>query len=488
LKALFAAFEMSPLAKVGGLGDVTGSLPRALRAQDADVRVAIPLHGAIARAKLDARQVLSDVLVPWASGDQRASLWQATVHGVPVFLVQNERYFDRPKVYGYDDDLDRTLFFCDALLACARHIGFRPDVVHAQDWHAAMLLARLAAGGHLWDAAGRVFTIHNLALRGDFDEGFAAHYGIGPDLLAAPAGLPGEMALSCMAQGILHAGKINTVSETYAREILTPEFGAGLDPLLRARADDLSGIVNGIDYDEFDPETDAALARRFSVATLDARRDDRRALQREMSLPEDEHAVVFGVVTRLFAQKGIDLVAEAFQWLLADQPAQLIVLGTGDQHVHDMLLRLQERYPQRLRVRIDFDPPLGQRIYAGCDVFLMPSRYEPCGLGQLISLRYGAVPLVHRTGGLADTVEDADGALTRGTGFVFADATADALRACCERAIAAYGDEEGWRAMQERGMRQDWSWGRAAGQYLELYAAAALAREEELGRAREASA
>ncbi|HEY7802361.1 MAG TPA: glycogen/starch synthase, partial [Dehalococcoidia bacterium] len=424
----------------------------------------------------------------WATSEQRVDVWYTEVRGVPVYLLQNEHYFERPKVYGYDDDKDRTLFFCDALLASASHLGFRPQVVHAQDWHAAMLLSRLDAMPHVWDGAGRVYTIHNLALRGDFDRGFAAHYGIDDGALAVPLGLDPEVALSGMAQGILHADKINTVSETYAREILTPEYGAGLDAVLRERADDLSGIVNGIDYEEFNPATDKAIVRRYDVDSIEARGENKRALQHEMELPEDDGIPLFGVVTRLFAQKGIDLVAEAFQLLLADTAAQLVVLGTGDQVVEDMLTRLQDRYPDRVRIRVDFDPPLGQRIYAGCDIFLMPSRYEPCGLGQLISLRYGAVPLVRRTGGLADTVEDVDASLQHGTGFVFEDATSDALRACCERAIAAYAGRQSWRALQERGMRQDWSWDRAAGKYLALYDAALAARTEEIERDREASA
>jgi starch synthase len=488
LNVLFASFEMSPLAKVGGLGDVAGSLPHALRARGDDVRVAMPMHGIIDREKLDAKLVLTDVKVPWPGGEQRANLWFTKVRGVPVYLVQNEHYFERPKVYGYDDDLDRTLFFCDAMLACASHLGFRPDVIHAQDWHAAMLLSRLAAMPHPWRDAGRVYTIHNLALQGNFEHGWAQHFGVGPSQLATPAGVDGGLAYSCMAQGILHADRINTVSDTYAREILTPEYGAGLDPLLRAREGRLSGIVNGIDYEEFNPATDPALAVRFDVDTLERRAGDREALRREMGLPERADAPLFGVVTRLFAQKGIDLVAEAFQWLLHDHPCQLVVLGTGDQAVHDMLTRLEERYPDQMRVRLDFDPPLGQRIYAGCDVFLMPSRYEPCGLGQLISLRYGAVPLVRRTGGLADTVSDADAALTTGTGFMFDEASAEALRGCVERAIAAWPNQAGWAAMQQRGMRQDWSWNRAAGQYDALYQAALDDRRDEIAKANEASA
>lgn len=468
---------MSPLAKVGGLGDVAGSLPRALREHGTHVRIAMPMHSAIDRTLLTPRRTLTQVRVPWPDGDEHVNVWTAEVRGVPVYLVENARFFERANVYGFDDDKDRFLFFCDALLAAAPHLGFRPAVVHAQDWHTAFLLTRLAgmqAAGddHAWIDAGRVYTIHNLALQGNFDGGFAHHFGIGGSVLGVPSGVDGGLAYSAMAQGILHADRVNTVSDTYAKEILTPEYGAGLDPLLRARSAVVSGIVNGIDYEEFNPATDPHIERHFSADTTGDRLDNKRALQRAAGLPESDRAPLFGVVTRLFAQKGIDLVATAFDELLETKDAQLVVLGTGDEAVHATLLALEAKYPQKVKIWLDFNPPLGQQIYAGCDCFLMPSRYEPCGLGQLISLRYGAVPLVRRTGGLADTVQDADASLASGTGFVFEAAEAGALKQACERAIAAYGNEAGWRGLQERGMRQDWSWGRAAGKYTELYEAA----------------
>jgi starch synthase len=483
LKVLFAAVEMSPLAKVGGLGDVVGSLPRALRAGGDDVRIALPMHGAMERTSLSLRQVLKDVSVPWPGGPERVNVWQTDINSVPVYLIENARYFGRPTVYGFDDDKDRFLFYCDALLACASHLGFQPDAVHAQDWHTALLLTRLAASpDHPWATAGRIYTIHNLALQGNFDAGFAEHFGIAPAQLVAPAGVPGDIVYSAMAQGILQADRVNTVSDTYAKEIMTPEYGAGLDPLLRARASVVSGIVNGIDYDEFNPATDPAIAQHYSVDALGDRAANKRALQEQAELPVNDGSLLFGVVTRLFAQKGIDLVAEAFVSILARHDVQLAVLGTGDEAVHRQLLELQARYPDQVKIWLEFNPALGQRVYAGCDSFLMPSRYEPCGLGQLISLRYGAVPLVRRTGGLADTVQDADAALTSGNGFVFDAPDVPQLTAAVERALAAFQNRAAWRATQERGMRQDWSWGRAAGRYLELYGAAAAARTEERGR------
>jgi starch synthase len=257
---------------------------------------------------------------------------------------------------------------------------------------------------------------------------------------------------------------------------LTPEYGAGLDGLLRARRDVVSGIVNGIDYEEFDPRTDQALTAHYDVDNLEARDANKRALQEHAGLPLRDDVLLFGIVTRLFAQKGIDLVADAFDGLLASRDAQLVVLGTGDEDVHRMLQQLEAKYPARVKVWLDFNPPLGQQIYSGCDAFLMPSRYEPCGLGQLISLRYGAVPLVRRTGGLADTVADASADLGSGTGFVFDAADAGELQQACERAIDAFAQRDAWRALQQRGMRQDWSWKRAAGQYARLYDEAARAR------------
>ena len=481
MDVLFASAEMSPLAKVGGLGDVAGSLPRALRQRGANVRVALPMHSAIDRTLYTPRKVLDDVKVPWPKGEPRVDVWMTDVREVPVYLIEHGGYFDRANVYGFDDDTERFLFFCDALLAAAPHLGFRPEVVHAQDWHSALLLSRLAnlassGDHHPWLDAGRVYTIHNLALQGSFDSGFAHQNRIGASELVAPKGVDPGITYSAMAQGILHADRLNTVSDTYAQEILTLEYGAGLDPLLRARSEALSGIVNGIDYEEFDPETDPHIAAHYNAGSIAPRAENKRALQVEAGLPSRGETPLFGVVTRLWAQKGIDLVVEAFDGLLASRDAQLAVLGTGDESVHESLRALHARYPDRVKVWLEFNPALGQRVYAGCDVFLMPSRYEPCGLGQLISLRYGAVPLVRRTGGLADTVEDASLDLSSGTGFVFGPAEAGALREACERATDAYAHREAWMALQVRGMRQDWSWARAAGQYIELYNAAVADR------------
>ncbi len=476
LRALFLSVEMSPLAKVGGLADVAGSLPRALRRAGADVRVAMPFHATIDRAGLELHQVAVGVDVPARGQAEAVDVWQANVRGVLVYLVENERFFGRERVYGYDDDVERWLFFCDALLASAGHLGFAPDALHLNDWHVAFVATRLVNGEHPWARSGTLLTIHNLGLPGPFGHDFAEAAGFTPDAMRVPEGLDPGLAFSGMAQGILHCDYVNTVSETYAREILTPEFGAGLDPLLRARADRLSGIVNGIDYDEFNPATDPHIAT-FDAGTLDRRSENKRRLQARSGLPQRPDMPLLGFVGRLFHQKGADIMEDAVEALAAQGvDLQLVALGTGDEALHERLLSLEARFPQQVKAHIGFDVPLGQLIYAGCDLFLMPSRYEPCGLGQMIAQRYGAVPVVRRTGGLADTVDECDTAQGIGTGFLFDDATPQALEGALRRAFAVYADRDAWRALQSRGMARDFTWDRAATRYLELYARARDAR------------
>ena len=333
-----------------------------------------------------------------------------------------------------------------------------------------------------------VFTVHNLSLQGPFDQKLARRHGLPPAAFRTPQGVEADLALSAVAQGVLHADLLTTVSETYAREVLTPEYGERLDPLLRARQERLVGIVNGIDYEVWDPATDHHIAANYDGQTLDRRVENKRALQRRLGLPERD-AFLAGMVTRLYYQKGSDLAAQAFEALLspkapaegafasgenspqarAQRDIQFAVLGTGDEAHEGMLTSLKGRFPDNVGLALTFDAPLGQLFYAGCDAFLMPSRFEPCGLGQLIALRYGAVPVVRRTGGLADTVQDCDLSLRSGNGYVFEDTSAHDLEHAVERALAAFENRERWRALQLRGMQSDHSWKSTAGRYLDLY-------------------
>lgn len=467
MRVLFVAVEMSPLAKVGGLADVIGSLPRALVHLGHDARVILPLHASIDTAIHGFNRVIGDVPVQTPRGPERVSLWEGAVDGVPVYLVEAMDLFERPQIYGEPDDTQRFLFFADAVLATIPNLGWSVEVLHLHDWHAAFAGARLKADPTQPLAlAGILYTIHNLAFRGDFDADFATANGL---TIPKIAGIDRSRLSNAMALGIATADLISTVSPTYAKEILTPEYGADLDALLRRRRDDLSGITNGIDTDLYDPSRDPNLAAQFSARNTAPRREDKAALQREVGLPVDPDIPLVGVVNRLFWQKGIDLAVDAVAGILDETPLQFVVLGTGEREYEEQVVSLARRFPDNVSAILDFDSPLGQRIYAGADIFLMPSRYEPCGLGQMIAMRYGAVPVVRRTGGLVDTVEDDDTSPATGTGFQFESADAGALAEALLRAIRAYRDRNRWSGIMRRGMTRDFSWDDAATKYAQLY-------------------
>jgi len=465
LNILFAAAEVSPLAKVGGLADVAGSLPRALRRRGHDVRVIMPGYAAIPEDRFPA--LGGHFPVTLIGRQETVSLRQASLNGeVPVYLVDNHRYFHRPAIYGEPDDLERFSLFSQAILEAPRRLGWQPDILHGHDWHVGLAVARLAqlrreaAPCH---RCASVFTIHNLAYQGSFDEAFAARAGLGPLL---PKGLPSP---SMMALAIHHADVVSTVSPTYAREILTPEYGAGLDRLLRTRQRQLHGIINGLDYSLFNPATDPYLPANYDAATLERKGENKAALQARLGLGVSPTTPLLGMVGRLATQKGLDILPQALDCLLAEAEAQFVLLGTGEPQFQPPLEALAARHPGRVALTFGFDLALAQWIYAGADLFLMPSRYEPCGLGQLIALRYGTIPVVRRTGGLADTVQDAGPELDQGTGFTFVDYSPQALTAVLRRAVAAYRQPEAWRRLQLRAMAADFSWDASAAQYEALY-------------------
>jgi starch synthase len=454
---LFVIAEMAPLVKVGGVGDVGGSLPKALRRLGHDVRVALPFYKSIDRSI--AREQ------PGAAGG--ATLWRAEHDGMPLYLLEHKA-FDRDEVYGYDDDVARFLSFCDGLLANAVALGWTPDVVHMHDWHTGLLAARLASDAGAWPGVATVFTIHNLGYRGDFDRAFAREHGLLDGLFALPPDVPDGIAHSALAQGILHTNAVTTVSPTYAREIMSAEYGGAMAPLLRTLGDRLRGVMNGIDTAEYDPARDPNLAVNFDASSLNLRTGNKAVLQQKLGLPVSS-APLIGMVMRLFEQKAPDLAAEAIEQLLPAHDFQFAVLGTGAPEYEEQLTRLAAAHPGRVAVQIAFDYALGQQIYGGSDIFLMPSRYEPCGLGQMIAMRYGAVPVVRHTGGLADSVAQFDAGSDSGTGFLFDALTSDALAAALADAITTYGDQPAWRGLQQRGMAQDFSWDSAAHQYVALY-------------------
>ncbi len=467
MRVLLLAAEAAPLVKVGGLADVAGSLPEALPALGHDLRGAIPGYGAIdwagiaptSRARLDVRR---------AGGIETAEIFEATVDGVAFVLVTGPPIPRDGRIYGsgMSEDGPKFLFFSLAALWASQALGWKPDVVHANDWHTAAAVYWLATAGRRNDffaSVASLFTIHNLPYRGEGAGRFLGEYGLPQGELSSA--LPAGLRDSLLALGLVSADILTTVSPTYAREIVTPEGGYGLDGILRARQERLSGVLNGIDPMLWNPETDSALAARYGATTLARRGANKKALQQEALLAPEARPLL-AMVTRLDPQKGLDIAAPAVRrWL--ESGGQFILLGTGRPEIEREFAQLELSFPGRASVRLRFDPVYARRIYGGADMLLIPSRYEPCGLTQMIAMRYGAVPVARRTGGLADTITDA--AEPVGTGFLFDEYSPPALWSGLERALRVYADPKKWRQMQRRGMRSDFSWSRPAARYSELY-------------------
>lgn len=474
LKILFLAAEVVPFAKTGGLADVAGALPKALRQLGHDIRLCMPRYGRIEPARFNLTKILDAFPVPADDTQEPVSVLQGVLGAdIPVYFVDHDRYFNREGLYGYPDDGERFVLWCRASQEMLRKLGWAPDIIHCNDWHAGIIpnwLATLYKQDPFFQDTATVYTIHNLQYQGIFghrvlevaglDEYGFIHHAQTPSL---------NEVVDLMSRGIIFADVINTVSPTYAQEILTPEHGEQVDPLLRERQDRLFGILNGVDYEEMNPATDKYIAATYELSTLDRRIENKLALQREANLPVDPQVPVLGMVSRLVDQKGLDLVVEVLERALPVIPFQFVLLGTGDQHYHNLLLRYGKDFPRQVAVFLTFNAPLAQKIYAGADMFLMPSRFEPCGLGQLISLHYGCIPVVRRTGGLADTVQDFDPRTGEGNGFVFERYHRWDLFATLVRAIENYKYQDTWRRLQERGMRADFSWAASARQYADLY-------------------
>jgi len=471
LKILFLSAEAVPFAKVGGLADVAGALPKALHALGHDVRLMMPRYGTISSEDFDLQTIGEPFRVPAGAGKEYVHLiGTVTDSQVPVYLLWNEHYFtSREKVYGFEDDAQRFAVFGRGALGALQLLDWMPDVIHANDWHTAVVPTWLDLSGWrdpFFRDIATLFTIHNLAYQGITGR-LILRFAQMEDVEHLTVEQPG--AVNWMAQAIAHSNLINTVSERYAMEILRPEMGMGLDPLLRERRDRLHGVLNGLDYDVWNPVTDPHIPRNFDIETLNRRAANKTALQQQARLPVRSDVPLIGMVTRLDHVKGMDLMEPVLTWLLGEEDAQFILLGTGDPRYHDMFRSIQERYPAQARAFLRFDAVLARRIYAGADVFLMPSFVEPCGLGQMIAMRYGSVPVVRETGGLADTVIDHTAERGHGTGFVFQDKTPEACEDALRRAIETYQDRETWRALQMRGMASDFSWAASAEEYVNLY-------------------
>ena len=482
LKVALVASEIAPFARTGGLGDVMGALPRALAKLGHEVMVFMPLYG---KLNID-RNTLSrqNWTIPVSIGGTQHDLSIATFRDrrarVSYCFIVNDHYFDRPELYrdpetgvDYADNDERFIFFGRSVLEVLRKLNWRPDLIHSHDWQASLIpvyLKSLMADDPFYSDVRSVLTIHNLGYQGVFPPETFKKIGVKDELFYAVTG-PLEFfgKVNFLKAGIVLADKISTVSKRYAEEIQTSdEFGAGLQDVLRGRHTDLMGIVNGVDYTVWSPSRDKFIPYRYNLANLSGKKKTKIELLNRADLPVRDTAPLVGIISRLADQKGFDLIAEAADELFA-MNLQMVVLGTGDQKYHDLFTELEERYPDKLKVYLKFDDSLAHWIEAAADIFLMPSHYEPCGLNQLYSLKYGTVPVVRRVGGLHDTVIDYNEDTQVGTGFVFEEYQSQAMLAALKRAVALFERKRPWMKLQKAGMQQDFSWDAAARKYSTLF-------------------
>jgi starch synthase len=488
LRILFMAPEVEPFAKTGGLADVASALPAALAGLGHDIRILMPKYRGVEARAGDMRVVVPRLTVRLGDHDVEGTLSEGrTASDVPVYFLGNDHYYGREHLYGtvdgdYWDNCERFIFFCRGGLEGLLHLRdgsgetWQPQVIHCNDWQTGLVPVYLRTLYRDDPTLGRLatlFTIHNLAYQGVFWHYDVPMTGLGWDLFT-PAGIEFYGKLNFLKAGLVFSDLLTTVSRTYAREIRTAAFGNGLEGVLEERSQDLHGVVNGIDYDVWNPAKDAALPQPYSADDPTGKAACREALREQLGLEAAPGPLVV-MVTRLVEQKGLDLVLRALPGILAEG-CQFALLGTGDASLETAFEEAAREYPGRMAVRIAYDDELARRMYAGSDCVLMPSRYEPCGLTQLIALRYGAVPIVRRTGGLTDTVTEFDPARRTGTGFAFDAFAVDALLDALRRVTSAYRQPAVWKALVKNAMTQDFSWEASAREYVTVYGKALKAK------------
>jgi starch synthase len=469
MRVAILSSEVVPFAKTGGLADVAGALPKALAGHDVDARVILPLYQQIDHSLLN-DSVIDDVPVQWRGQIRLTRVYQSEAAGAPAYLIEAPEYFDKPSIYGYSNDQERFAFFSRAALALIKHLDWQPDVVHGNDWPGGFAMIELRARrryDEFFRGIKTLFSIHNLAYQGAFDPKDLWWLGFGESPETEDFMLQG--AASSLKAGLISADALSTVSRRYAQEIQTPEHGAGLDWLLRARRDRLAGITNGVDYDLWNPETDPHIAANFSAEDLTGKAACKLDLLRRFGLPEEPERPIIAIISRLVAQKGYDLIQQLARHIL-QTGSFFIALGAGAREYEDFLQSWHDSAPNRVGVYKGYaGEPLAHQIEAGADMFLMPSKYEPCGLNQMYSMRYATVPIVRATGGLDDTVEQFDPSRGTGTGFKFSEYNAGALLEKIREALYFYGRPDDWRTLQQNGMAMDNSWDAAAQKYIQLY-------------------
>lgn len=482
LRILYIASEAEPLVKVGGLGDVAGSLPRTLRAIDPkmikgytlDVRLVLPFHTAIQKKIQDTQtniMQIAEYSIPQGERVIQTRAYYAQVHEMPIYFISGEPIPNEAPVYSQDPFLDgvKYSFFSVAVLELLRHIDWKPDIIQANDWHSALsvyLLPQLRQQDNLYSHIKSILIIHNLPyMGGGYDRVFPLYYF---NIQSSQDNRLPDWARSLpLPLGISKADLVITVSPTYAREIMTPQFGCGLEQLLQSRSDTVIGIVNGLDPDEWDPQKDQTLPKSFSLSNMQLRQINKLSLLTQLNLDSSQDQPLFIMITRMDYQKGVDLAVQALR-MISDQPWQAIILGTGDPNLENTCRQLENDFPDRVRAIIRFDSQMAHVMYGGGDSIIMPSRYEPCGLSQMIAMRYGCIPIAYATGGLIDTIHD-DSELILNTGFLFYDCSPEGLANSLRRVINSYFDHLNWQKIQMRCMNQDFSWNKSALEYTQLY-------------------
>jgi starch synthase len=468
MKVLFCTSEARPFAATGGLGDVAGSLPQAIRLRLIGCRVVMPLYADIPQELRDNMKFVTSLSVPVAWRRQYCGVFEAKVGGVIYYLIDNQYYFKRSGLYGHYDDAERFAFLSRAALEMLPYIDFKPDVIHSNDWQTALIPVyfRLFYANNDWYSGIKtMLTIHNIQYQGKY----------GLELVKDVLGIPEsetqlleyDKCVNLLKGGIECANWVSTVSPTYAQEILDPWFAHGLDGILNERSWKLSGILNGIDTVDYDPAADKDLFANYSAEDMTGKAVNKQKLQERLGLEQNAEVPLIGMVTRMVPHKGLDLIKEVLDQIMSENNVQFVILGSGDWEYENFFKDMQNKYPGRLTACFGFVPELSRKIYAGADIFLMPSKSEPCGLSQMISLRYGTIPVVRETGGLKDSIQDSgDG---QGNGFTFKTYNSDDMMFAVQRALKGYENKDGWSILMKRAMECDNSWGHSANEYIHLY-------------------
>ena len=474
-KILFAASESVPFIKTGGLADVVGSLPKYFNKKEYDVRVMLPKYMCMKEEYKDKLQYKTHFYMDLNWRSQYVGILTLEYEGITFYFVDNEYYFEGTKPYGDTyTDVEKFAFFSKAVLSALPVIDFRPDILHCHDWQTGLIpvyLDNFRFGGEFYRGIKTVMTIHNLKFQGVWDTKRIQDITGLPSYYFVPDKLEAYKDANYLKGGIVYADRVTTVSNSYAEEIKMPFYGEHLDGLMQARANCLSGIVNGIDYEEYNPATDEFIAKHYTADNFRKEKiKNKMALQEELGLKKDHKTMMIGIVSRLTDQKGFDLIAYVLGELLSEDNVQIVVLGTGEERYENMFRHFAWKYQDKVSANIFYSEPMSHKVYASCDAFLMPSLFEPCGLSQLMSLRYGTVPIVRETGGLKDTVEPYNEFEKTGTGFSFSNYNAHEMLDTIRYAERIYYDKKrDWNQIAERGMRQDFSWKNSAKQYEELY-------------------